>query len=78
MSIPLAVLNQIDPAPFSWQVPGLRLELATELIRSLPKPVRRQFVPAREFAARALGWLTDHPGPEREPLPRPSVGPCAR
>ena len=59
--IPLSLLNQLDPAPFSWQVPGLRLELATELIRSLPKAVRRNLVPAPEFADRALGWLAEHP-----------------
>ncbi|CAA9392004.1 MAG: ATP-dependent helicase HrpA [uncultured Propionibacteriaceae bacterium] len=55
--IDIAVLNQLDPAPFSWQVPGLRTELATELIRSLPKSTRKQFVPAPEYARRALEWL---------------------
>ena len=68
--MPLAVLTQLDPAPFSWQVPGLRTELATELIRSLPKAARRQFVPAPEFAVRALAWLGDQPGPETESLPQ--------
>ncbi|WP_375431977.1 ATP-dependent RNA helicase HrpA [uncultured Friedmanniella sp.] len=67
--IPVSVLNQLDPAPFSWQVPGLRSELATELIRSLPKATRRAFVPAPEFAARALGWLAQHPGSADESLP---------
>ena len=67
--LPVSVLNQLDPAPFSWQVPGLRAELATELVRSLPKAVRRQFVPAPEFAGRALAWLEQHPGEPDEPLP---------
>jgi ATP-dependent helicase HrpA len=67
--VPVSVLNQLDPAPFTWQVPGLRLELATELIRSLPKATRRSFVPAPEFAARALGWLAQHPGGPDETLP---------
>ncbi len=67
--VPVSVLNQLDPAPFTWQVPGLRAELATELIRSLPKATRRAFVPAPEFAARALGWLQQHPGSSDEPLP---------
>jgi ATP-dependent helicase HrpA len=67
--VPVSVLNQLDPAPFTWQVPGLRPELATELIRSLPKATRRSFVPAPEFAARALGWLEQHPGPPDETLP---------
>ena len=49
--------------------PGLRVELATELIRSLPKAVRRNLVPAPEYANRALGWLAQHPGDASEPLP---------
>ena len=69
VQIPVTVLNQLDPAPFSWQVPGLRAELATELVRSLPKATRRSFVPAPEFAGRALGWLAQHPGGPGETLP---------
>ncbi len=68
VQVPVSVLNQVEAAPFSWQVPGLRGELATELIRSLPKATRRSFVPAPEFAARALGWLEQHPGGREETL----------
>lgn len=53
----LAELNQLRPEPFSWQVPGLRTELATELIRALPKAVRTGFVPAPDHARAALRWL---------------------
>ncbi|SDS34108.1 ATP-dependent helicase HrpA [Friedmanniella luteola] len=67
--VPVTVLNQLDGAPFSWQVPGLRAELATELVRSLPKATRRNFVPAPEFATRALAWLAQHPGAPTETLP---------
>jgi ATP-dependent helicase HrpA len=67
--VPLSLLNQLDPAPFSWQVPGLRSELATELIRSLPKAVRRNFAPAPEFARRALDWLAAHPAERSATLP---------
>ncbi|HYI57362.1 MAG TPA: ATP-dependent RNA helicase HrpA [Microlunatus sp.] len=72
VTIPLAVLNQVDEVPFSWQVPGMRTELATELIRALPKAVRKTFVPAPEYASRALRWLADHPAPDgtRESLPQ--------
>jgi ATP-dependent helicase HrpA len=66
--VPLSLLNQLDPAEFSWQVPGLRRELATELIRSLPKAVRRHFAPAPEFAERALDWLEQHPSRAAETL----------
>ncbi|NJP17285.1 ATP-dependent RNA helicase HrpA, partial [Streptomyces thermoviolaceus] len=44
--IPLQVLNQVTGEGFDWQIPGLREELVTELIRSLPKPIRRNYVPA--------------------------------
>ncbi|HSI94099.1 MAG TPA: ATP-dependent RNA helicase HrpA [Jiangellaceae bacterium] len=52
--IPLDVLNQVEPAGFEWQVPGLREELVTALIKSLPKQLRRNFVPAPDHAAAVL------------------------
>ncbi|MER6845165.1 ATP-dependent RNA helicase HrpA [Streptomyces platensis] len=52
--IPLQVLNQVSSEGFEWQIPGLREQLVTELIRSLPKPIRRNYVPAPNFAARFL------------------------
>ena len=55
--IALAQLSGLRPEPFSWQVPGLRQELATELIRGLPKAVRTQLVPAPDRAKQALEWL---------------------
>ncbi|MDO5682803.1 MAG: ATP-dependent RNA helicase HrpA [Propionibacteriaceae bacterium] len=58
VDLQLARLNQIPAEPFGWQVPGLRQELATELIRSLPKAIRTRFVPAPDHARAALAWLT--------------------
>ncbi|HEX4787609.1 MAG TPA: DUF3418 domain-containing protein, partial [Actinospica sp.] len=55
--VPLAVLNQVEPDGFDWQIPGLREELVTELIRSLPKPIRRSFVPAPNYAKALLEKL---------------------
>ncbi|MDH6451238.1 MULTISPECIES: ATP-dependent RNA helicase HrpA [unclassified Streptomyces] len=63
--IPLQVLNQVKDEGFDWQIPGLREELVTELIRSLPKPIRRNYVPAPNFAKRFL----DTAVPLQEPLP---------
>ena len=54
VDIPLAVLGQLDPDAFSWQVPGLREELATALIKSLPKSLRRPFAPVPDHARAAL------------------------
>ncbi|MFF0200907.1 ATP-dependent RNA helicase HrpA [Streptomyces sp. NPDC005017] len=62
--IPLQVLNQVTDEGFDWQIPGLREELVTELIRSLPKPIRRHYVPAPNFAKRFL----DTAVPLQEPL----------
>ncbi len=54
IDIPLKTLNQARPEEFSWHVPGLRLELVTELIRSLPKNLRRELVPAPNVAREIL------------------------
>lgn len=62
--IPLPVLNQVTDEGFDWQIPGLRAELVTAYIRSLPKAIRRNFVPAPDFAAAALRQVKDR----REPL----------
>ncbi|MGH3901040.1 MAG: ATP-dependent RNA helicase HrpA [Pseudonocardiaceae bacterium] len=62
--VPLPVLNQVDAAPFTWQVPGLRLELVVALLRSLPKPLRRSLVPVPDHAKALLARMT----PYREPL----------
>ncbi|WP_424212605.1 ATP-dependent RNA helicase HrpA [Streptomyces sp. BI20] len=62
--IPLQVLNQVVDEGFDWQIPGLREEVVTELIRSLPKPIRRHYVPAPNYAARFL----DTSVPLQEPL----------
>ncbi|MFH8802718.1 ATP-dependent RNA helicase HrpA [Streptomyces sp. NPDC017936] len=62
--IPLQVLNQVTDEGFDWQIPGLREEVVTELIRSLPKPIRRNYVPAPNFAKRFLDQVV----PAQEPL----------
>lgn len=61
--IPLQVLNQVTPDGFDWQIPGLREDVVTELIRSLPKPVRRHYVPAPNFAKRFLEVAVAGPEP---------------
>lgn len=61
--IPVQVLNQVSDAGFDWQVPGLREELATALLRSLPKATRVHFVPAPDHAAAALAQA--QPGGDR-------------
>ncbi|SDU83253.1 ATP-dependent RNA helicase HrpA [Jiangella alkaliphila] len=64
--IPIEVLNQVEPDGFDWQVPGLRPELVTALIKALPKPLRRSFVPAPDTAREALAQLP--PSPAGQPF----------
>jgi ATP-dependent helicase HrpA len=70
VDIPLSRLNQMDPDEFSWQVPGLRAELVTELIRSLPKALRRDLVPAPDVAREVLARLGAPSGDVRDVLSR--------
>jgi ATP-dependent helicase HrpA len=61
--VPLPVLNQVEPAGFDWQVPGLREELVTALIKGLPKQLRRNFVPAPDTARLVLSRVDPGDGP---------------
>ncbi|WP_200209877.1 ATP-dependent RNA helicase HrpA [Micromonospora coerulea] len=57
VDIPLPMLNQVPAESFDWQVPGLREELVVALIRSLPKAIRRNFVPVPDYARAALAAM---------------------
>lgn len=61
VDVPLALLASLNSDEFDWLVPGMRLELVTELIRSLPKNIRRNVVPANDWAAKALATLPETP-----------------
>jgi ATP-dependent helicase HrpA len=68
--IPLSRLNQVNAAEFSWQVPGLRAELVTEMIRSLPKALRRDLVPAPDVAREVVARLGPPSGDLRDAVAR--------
>ena len=55
--VPQEALGQVDPQRLGWLVPGLVEEKIVALIKSLPKPVRRHFVPAPDTAKRVLSAL---------------------
>ena len=61
--IPLPILNQIEPEGFDWQIPGLRHELVMSLIKSLPKSLRKNFVPAPNYADAFLARAKAMEGP---------------
>ncbi len=50
VAVPLHLLNALDPARLSWLAPGFVQDKAAALIKSLPKALRRNFVPAPDFA----------------------------
>ncbi|MCX6463540.1 MAG: ATP-dependent RNA helicase HrpA, partial [Pseudonocardiales bacterium] len=70
VDVPVAALHQVDPTPFTWQVPGLREELVTALIRTLPKALRRNFAPAPDHARAVLTLLRDQDEPLLDGLER--------
>ena len=61
--VPVDVLARLGGDDFAWQVPALREELLTALIRSLPKDLRRNFVPAPDTARALLASITPDSGP---------------
>ncbi|MEX0654453.1 MAG: ATP-dependent RNA helicase HrpA [Phycisphaeraceae bacterium] len=58
LTAPLEVLNQLDERQLDWAVPGLLREKVLALIRSLPKSIRRNFVPAPDYTEQVLGTIT--------------------
>ena len=50
VAVPLHLLNALDAARLSWLAPGFVADKAAALIKSLPKILRRNFVPAPDFA----------------------------
>lgn len=59
--VPLTLLARLRPEGFDWQVDGLRNELITALIKSLPKVIRRNVVPAADWAAKIAAELPERP-----------------
>lgn len=68
VQVPILFLNQLSPEPFRWQIPGLRHELVTALIKSLPKAIRRNFVPAPDVARAACAALEEDYSPATDEL----------
>lgn len=66
--VPIDVLARLGGDEFAWQVPALREELITALIRSLPKNLRRNFVPAPDTARAVLDAIGADTGPLLESL----------
>lgn len=84
--VPIKVLSRISPEQFTWNVPGLLDELLLAMIKSLPKQLRVQFVPAPDTAAKLRDWIDEHypdlpgSGSQQKPNlpPAPADGGAAR
>ena len=61
--VPVDVLARLGGDQFAWQVPALREELLVALIKSLPKDLRRNFVPAPDTARALLTAISPDSGP---------------
>ena len=70
VQVPLPLLAGLSSEGFDWQVPGLREELVTAMIKALPKHIRKNVVPAADWARTLLGDL--------EPSPEPIAAALAR
>ncbi len=57
--VPLKVLSRLTPEQFTWNVPGLLDELIVGMIKSLPKTLRVQFVPAPDTAHKIRTWIDE-------------------
>ena len=57
VAVPLPLLAGLRAEGFDWQVPGLREELVTALLKSLPKNIRRNVVPAADWARKLIAAL---------------------
>ncbi|MCA9171344.1 MAG: ATP-dependent RNA helicase HrpA, partial [Planctomycetales bacterium] len=57
ISVPAAAVHQLDPRQLDWLVPGLIEEKVVALMRSLPKALRRNFVPVPDTARQIVSEL---------------------
>ena len=51
LTVPLALINQVDAARCEWLIPGILAEKVAQLVKTLPQKLRRHLVPVPEFAA---------------------------
>ena len=70
ITIDAGIVGQLDPTTFDWNVPGFRDDLIDALIRSLPKQLRKLFVPVPETVAIISERITSDSGPVLESVRR--------
>ncbi|NOY72672.1 MAG: ATP-dependent RNA helicase HrpA [Gammaproteobacteria bacterium] len=62
VEVPFGLLNQLSTAPFEWLVPGLLKDKIIALIKALPKSLRKNFIPAPQFADACMATIQTKEG----------------
>ncbi|MBK0420951.1 DUF3418 domain-containing protein [Leucobacter sp. CSA2] len=74
VNVPLPLLPRLDGGDFEKLVPGLRQELVTALIKTLPKAIRKHVVPAADWAKTLLAAVgTNLDAPVAPGTPAPAI-----
>lgn len=63
LTVPITLLNTLNPIQFEWVIPALLRDKITQLIKTLPKALRKNFVPAPQFADACIDAITDKSSP---------------
>jgi len=59
---PASLLNRVNAKQCEWLVPGMLEEKVVAMIKSLPKQLRRNFVPAPDFATQSIPVMLNNTG----------------
>ncbi len=62
VEVPFGLLNQLSTGPFEWLVPGLLKDKIVALIKALPKSLRKNFIPAPQFADACIDTIQTKKG----------------
>lgn len=63
LTVPVTLLNTLNPVQFEWLIPALLREKVTQLIKTLPKNLRKNFVPVPQFADACIEAISDQSSP---------------
>lgn len=58
--VPVSVLAHFPESIGEWLVPGLLAEKCVAMIKTLPKPIRRNFAPAGDYVSKVLPQLNQY------------------
>ncbi|MCW8987210.1 MAG: ATP-dependent RNA helicase HrpA, partial [Gammaproteobacteria bacterium] len=59
LTVPITLLNTLHPTQFEWLIPALLPEKITHLIKTLPKALRKNFVPVPQYADACIDAISD-------------------